>query len=276
MAYCKDAELVVVDTVNWDTISTFRYRTNTAAFTLCRYSPCGNFLAAGTVTGDICVWRVRSGEPIDILNKDDAQTQPITTIDWNPTSSDGEMAYTDNSGQLGTITHDKLPSDGDDKAVGVDTANELFDDESSNPGALHGMDQDDDDNENCVSLERLKNVTMKNHGLNRSADGADDDIDALLEHQTAARPSALVSAFQVVPLQEAFQPAATPAQLEHRYMVWNSVGIVRAHNTDAENSIEVDFHDATVHHSIHMSNYLNHTMASLSRTVLALAKDVPR
>lgn len=275
MAYCQDAQLVVVDTTNWDTIGTFRYRTNTAAFTLCRYSPCGNFLAAGTVTGDICVWRVRSGEPIDVVNKDDAQTQPITMIDWNPNSNgDVELAYADNSGQLGTITYDRPPSESGDNFAGEAANNALFDDESSNAEPMLPMDQDDDeDNENCVSLERLKNVTMKTHGLNRS--DADDDIDDLLEKQTTGQMS-VGPAYKVVPLQGAFQPAATPAQLEHRYMVWNSVGIVRAHNNDAENSIEVDFHDANVHHSIHMSNYLNHTMASLSRTVLALAKDAPR
>lgn len=104
----------------------------------------------------------------------------------------------------------------------------------------------------------------------------DDEIDDLLEMQ-AARNAAAAAAntVKLVPLQGAFQPAATPAQLEHRYLVWNSVGLVRAHSSDAENSIEVDFHDANVHHSIHMSNYLNHTMASLSRTVLALARETP-
>lgn len=81
---------------------------------------------------------------------------------------------------------------------------------------------------------------------------------------------------KVVPLQEPFQPSATPKHLEHRYLLWNDVGIVRAHCTDSENSIDVEFHDANVHHSIHMSNYLHHTMASLSSTVLALSGETPR
>lgn len=141
----------------------------------------------------------------------------------------------------------------------------------------HDVDDDDDeDNENCVSLERLKNATMKTAGRSRHDDV--DDIDDLLDRQAASRAADAAdaaAAVKLVPLQGAFQPAATPAQLEHRYLVWNSVGLVRAHSSDAENSIEVDFHDASVHHSIHMSNYLNHTMASLSRTVLALAREAP-
>lgn len=84
-----------------------------------------------------------------------------------------------------------------------------------------------------------------------------------------------VAAYKVVPLQPPFQPSATPVQLEHRYLLWNRVGLVRAHTSDSENSIEVDFHDAGVHHGIHMSNYLGHTMASLSAEVLALARGTP-
>lgn len=76
-------------------------------------------------------------------------------------------------------------------------------------------------------------------------------------------------------LQSPFQPGETPKSLEHRYMVWNNVGIVRAHSTTTENSIECDFHDASIHHGLHMVNALNHTMASLSTTILALCTETP-
>lgn len=58
-------------------------------------------------------------------------------------------------------------------------------------------------------------------------------------------------------------------------MVWNNIGIVRSHTSENENSIEVEFHDSLTHHGIHMNNYLNHTMACLSSTVLALACETP-
>ena len=38
-----------------------------------------------------------------------------------------------------------------------------------------------------------------------------------------------------------------------------------------DGSIDVEFHDVSTHHALHMNNYLNHTMASLSSNVLALA-----
>lgn len=117
-------------------------------------------------------------------------------------------------------------------------------------------------------MERLKNETL---GL------AKNDDDDLLELKTIRSESVADEKMINVmsSLQPAFQSSSTPSHLEHRYMVWNNVGIVKAHTTDAENSIGVEFHDASVHHDIHVGNYLNHTMAALSSTVLALACEAP-
>lgn len=59
-------------------------------------------------------------------------------------------------------------------------------------------------------------------------------------------------------------------------MCWNEVGIVRCHSTENNNNIEVEFHDTNIHHGIHLNNHLNHTLASLSSSVLVLACEVPR
>lgn len=137
------------------------------------------------------------------------------------------------------------------------------------------------DNENCVSLEKLKNETTKKT--------VDDEIDEFLEGasiktgtnrddddiKSDGRSTAVGHYAKTYDLQPPFQPSETPKSLEHRYMVWNHIGIVRAHLTDTENAIEVEFHDASIHHGIHMVNHLNHTMASLSSTVLALCNETP-
>ena len=74
-------------------------------------------------------------------------------------------------------------------------------------------------------------------------------------------------------LQEPFQPGSSPAHLQNRYMVWNNVGIVRCYEEDGsgENSIDVEFHDTSVHHALHIPNSLGHTMAALSTQALLLA-----
>lgn len=76
------------------------------------------------------------------------------------------------------------------------------------------------------------------------------------------------------PIRQApFQSGSTPLHFQNRFMVWNSVGIVYAYNSDEERSIDVEFHDLTFHHSIHMTNMLNYTIADLSTTCLLLASN---
>lgn len=141
-------------------------------------------------------------------------------------------------------------------------------------------DGEDEDNENCVSLERLKNETMK--GTN--VDEIDDVLDAMStksgfpendDAKSDGRSTAMGNYVKTFQPQPPFQPGSTSKSLEHRYMIWNDVGIVRAHATQTEDSIEVEFHDASVHHGLHMVNQLHHTMASLSPTVLALCNETP-
>lgn len=139
------------------------------------------------------------------------------------------------------------------------------------PGHYNGDDDDDEDDDNCVSLEKLKNDTMRNAGLDAEGNFLNDDDDSNSRPPAASVRSDAGPSIKFCAQQKAFQPGATPMHLEHRYMVWNGVGIVRCHQTDAENAIEAEFHDASMHHGIHMSNFLSHTMASLSSSVLALA-----
>lgn len=100
-------------------------------------------------------------------------------------------------------------------------------------------DSTDAENVNCVSLGKLKNETMR----------PNDDMDENLENETVKSVSSdhhedRVGYTKSYLSQPAFQPSATSKTLEHRYMVWNNVGIVRAHKNDSENSIEVEFHDS--------------------------------
>ncbi len=53
--------------------------------------------------------------------------------------------------------------------------------------------------------------------------------------------------------------------------VWNSVGLIRQYNTDEENSIDIEFHDTSTHHALHITNTMNHTMGDLSSEAAILA-----
>lgn len=53
--------------------------------------------------------------------------------------------------------------------------------------------------------------------------------------------------------------------------MFNDVGYVRQTNTDEENVIDIDFHDASIHHAFRINNLLNHSMAALNPEALVLA-----
>lgn len=269
LAYPKGKEIIVIDAEKWETKYTLKDNHITGNYSLCRYSPCGRYLAAVSINGEISLWEVKE----ERLIKGDTfgpTKSSITSFCWNPNGT-GEIVFCDNSGELGIII------DCCESTVKISN-NMIVDDEASedmnfeDSDIYNKDDGDDDDNENCVSLEKLKNETLRANGL------LDDDESKSIDGKTdrgESRMSDYRSMTKVDHSQKAFQSSATPHHLEHRYMLWNHIGIVRSHKTDSENAIEVEFHDASTHHGIHMNNYLNHTMASLSSTVLALSGETP-
>ena len=72
-------------------------------------------------------------------------------------------------------------------------------------------------------------------------------------------------------MQPAFQPGSTPEELEHRFMVWNSVGIVTCTRTETENTIDVEFHNSDIYRPIHLPNTYGYTMADLNTDSLLMA-----
>ena len=49
------------------------------------------------------------------------------------------------------------------------------------------------------------------------------------------------------------------------------MGIIRCHSEDEISTIDIEFHDASLHHPLHYTNVINHTMAALSTTAAVLA-----
>lgn len=309
LAYCDGSRVIVLETNTWNQIYTLTDPDLSGQLTVCAFSPDGILLAVGTSVGEINVWNTVTKKVIDGEVKG-TERNAITAIAWNPDQKKyrGELSMCDSSGQIDIITdiveagtasrsakNETVP-----KKTNVDTKkakerkqtirSETDDDEGVNDiyddlGLMDNEAEDDDDggrtdyggdnrsifdnDDDGVSLERLKNDTLK---LNGSV--LDGDDNSSVRSKREASPS-VRDIPRVVALQPPFQPGSTPVSLEHRFMVWNHLGIVRSHNTDNEDSIDVEFHDATFHHGIHINNHLKHTMASLSDAALALACDTP-
>jgi chromosome transmission fidelity protein 4 len=75
----------------------------------------------------------------------------------------------------------------------------------------------------------------------------------------------------IVNAQSAFQCSSTPLTLHVRYMVWNSVGLITQSNIKGSESINIEFHNATFHHTIDLKNQFGYTMADMSKEAIVMA-----
>ena len=54
-------------------------------------------------------------------------------------------------------------------------------------------------------------------------------------------------------------------------MVWNSVGIITQFNKEGDESIDIEFHNVSLHHTIHIKNQYGYTMGDVSKEAVVLA-----
>ncbi|XP_068434848.1 WD repeat and HMG-box DNA-binding protein 1 [Clinocottus analis] len=256
------------------------------------WSPCGRFLAAGGVGGSLTVWDVSSKLCVERQKHEKGFT--VSGLAWSPAGS--QLAYTDTEGCLGLLDGlGSAPSTSTKRPTEKKTAkdfDDLFDDDDDDRLMDEGLsdgnspvkkpDEDDDDflvpltgrarnrgaildDENSLDAGLLK--------LSRDTFG-DDDVDNGALLPAATPPAALRPVYEgplPTPPQKAFQPGSTPAHLTHRFMMWNSVGIVRGYDDEQDNAVDVEFHDTAVHHAMHLTNSLGHTMVDLSQEAVLLA-----
>ncbi|XP_058835522.1 WD repeat and HMG-box DNA-binding protein 1 [Topomyia yanbarensis] len=282
LAYPNGNEIVVLNTATWEQHKVLKHSLISSEFTCCAFSPRGDFFAAGSEKGEVGIWEYKSGK---IIAGETASIDayPITGLAWHP-NNNGELVICDDQGQLGNVNdiflsdEPDMPDDGNDliemaekEATGVAAEDDdmELDDIYSTHVAGEKLVEDDSDDENTFSVNKLKSQYPTNFD-----DQASDLMSNKADSNRADDAHSVMSdrvGFKSYPMQDYFQSGSTPDHLEHRYLVYNHVGIVRAHSDDKENSIEVEFHDSQKHHGIHLNNYLNHTMAGLSETVLAMA-----
>jgi chromosome transmission fidelity protein 4 len=269
LAFPKGSFIHIHDTSSWEMKFKLENDEITGKYSVCGISGCGSFVAAGSLNGEISVWTLADKSKLKGQCSGE-DTHAITSLAWNP-KNNGELAFCDIDGQLSTIVTGTSKGFMSDEAEEENIDEPAEDDVDDLYGAIDFRDDGDEDNENCVSLEKLKNETLK---TGRDSDDEDEDRKTV-KSLTSVTPSERMPVAKPFLVQPPFQPGSTPIDLEHRFMVWNHVGQVICHSAD-ENSIIAEFHDVTIHPSLHILNNLNHEMASLSTSCLALAtKETP-
>ncbi|XP_074400142.1 WD repeat and HMG-box DNA-binding protein 1 isoform X2 [Zonotrichia albicollis] len=276
----------------WDSQCDLSDASITQPLNVVAWSPCGQFLAAGSVDGNLVVWNVETQQCIERMKHE--KKYSICGLAWHPKYK--QIAYTDSEGNLGLLENigdAEKPNDKVASAVAKDY-NDLFDgddDEYLNGDVIeppsspktgdHEDDADDlmqppghvrravidDDDDNSLDIGLIK----ASSSLLEKEDDGDDQPGGF----SALPPSSTQQPFydgpMPTPKQKPFQSGSTPVHLMHRFMVWNSVGIIRCYNDEQDNAIDIEFHDTSVHHATHLPNSLGHTMAALSTEAILLA-----
>uniref|UniRef100_A0A8D3CY94 WD repeat and HMG-box DNA-binding protein 1 n=1 Tax=Scophthalmus maximus TaxID=52904 RepID=A0A8D3CY94_SCOMX len=261
LAVPVDTKVHLYERGSWDHVSTLSDDLLTQPINVVTWSPCGRFLAAGSVGGSLTVWDANSKLCVERCKHEKGFT--VCGLAWHP--SGGQIAYTDTEGCLCLL--DGLSTSASD-AKDYDA---LFDD-------------DDDDDDRLVD----EGLSGANSPVKKREDEDEDDFlmpatgrvrnrGAFLDDENSLGHEICYSTFYVFPgplpthPQKAFQSGSTPAHLTHRFMMWNSVGIVRGYNDEQDNAVDVEFHDTAVHHAMHLTNSLGHTVADLSQEAVLLA-----
>nr|XP_020480838.1 WD repeat and HMG-box DNA-binding protein 1 isoform X2 [Monopterus albus] len=280
---------------SWEQVSTLSDDLLTQPINVVAWSPCGQFLAAGSVGGLLTMWDVNSKLCVERQKHEKGFT--VCCLAWHPSGS--QIAYTDTEGCLGLLdglsTSTSVPNTV--KAPATKPAkdyDDLFDNDDDDRLMDEGLSDtnspvkkpaagDDDDDDFMPVTGRVRNRGAILDDENSLDTGSlklgqekfgDDDDDAGSAVVPAAAPLPFRPIYEgplPTPPQKAFQPGSTPAHLMHRFMMWNSVGIVRSYNDEQDNAIDVEFHDTAVHHAMHLTNSLGHTMADISQEAVLLA-----
>lgn len=82
-------------------VECYTYSQNNSKYSVCSYSKCGKYIAAGGENGEFSIWDIDTNKLIDEDRSGEAEAQCITAIDWKVDSM--EFAYTDNTGQFGLV-----------------------------------------------------------------------------------------------------------------------------------------------------------------------------
>ncbi|XP_042306910.1 LOW QUALITY PROTEIN: WD repeat and HMG-box DNA-binding protein 1 [Sceloporus undulatus] len=257
------------------------------------WSPCGQYVAGGSVDGRIVIWNMDTQECLERVKHEKGYT--ICGLAWHPKG--GQIAYTDMEGNLGLIENvcdvQKKKSNHTASTPATKDYDDLFDEDDNEDflnGDLTGDDwgskavrnDEDEDDDLMMASGRPRNKGAVIEDDENSLDGGLSKANSALDKEDdeeSLAPIQPLSSTQrpfydgpvPTPRQKPFQASSTPVHLTHRFMVWNSVGIIRCYNDEQDNAIDIEFHDTAIHHAMHLPNSLNHTMADLSNEAILLA-----
>ncbi|GFR68526.1 WD repeat and HMG-box DNA-binding protein 1-like [Elysia marginata] len=214
---------------SWETIKKIQHPNITETINVMAMSQDGTYLAFGCVNGDMGIYHWQDMKLID--KHSHPKRLSITSMAWNPKNS-RELAFCDNSGQLGFL--DTVLGTGQQSgSTKADETNAFNDADDGILFSANGHDDeggadldeinkflDDGDDENSIDIGSIKRSLLPEDNDDAASVLSSKVEDQRTVPQVQAAPS-------LPPVQAPFQPGSTPEHLSNRFMVWNSVGIIR-------------------------------------------------
>ncbi|KAH3854450.1 WD repeat and HMG-box DNA-binding protein 1-like [Dreissena polymorpha] len=267
-------EVVVLERQSWKKLTSITDPCFTEHVSVVAVSPDGKYLAAGGYDGWIAVFDLKAKSCVDKHRNEKGLS--ITAMAWNP-KNNMQLVFCDNQGQLGQLTDISTSVENKDVEPSGDKTVEagVFDDDDDFlvAAAEDGNISEDDG----VKIAKPKAIFSDDDSMPEFPvkPGNEDDASSVTsEKSEPPRPEPrVIEGFRPTPLQRPFQSGSTPEHLTSRFMIWNAVGIIRQYNSEEENSIDIEFHDTSIHHAMHLINGSNFTIADLSMEAALLATE---
>ncbi|KAL5259164.1 hypothetical protein ACHWQZ_G009576 [Mnemiopsis leidyi] len=282
----KENEIKVYSSGLWTEKKTLKSEDMTAILEL-ELSHCKRYLVVGCKDGTMLIWDLHT---YCCVNKIKCISVP-SSIATHP--AEYKMLVGDLRGKwrecdpyLTSEMLSNLPENSDDADVKTSTQNgvqSLIDMEAEDFD-----DWGDDENQDIMNMDRdeddIKAVASRNAAIINDDDD-DSNEPSILQMAKLPERSTTPELVKDDPvqvaepepeyvgpeLQEAFQVSSSPDHLKFRYLVWNDVGIITSREEEDSSYINIDFHDSTTHHPLHMVNSEGYTMGSLSKFAYSLA-----
>ncbi|VDP20108.1 unnamed protein product [Soboliphyme baturini] len=247
---------------------------------ICCYSSCGEYLAAAFMNGAIAVWEVNTKQCLQRLSH--PKETVISCLIWNPSLSSGsDLLFCDVQGFIGGFKSvvrfpvvEPKPNEVPLSAVAPTAV------KSNDHADNKENDYDSDIEISCSTRKAAKQIVD-------DEDSQDSDIGAIKRaYETIINPPEKSETdFSKVPAEviytkgwepteprKPFMPGAMPERFSERYLMWNSIGIIKLYNSEEDSTIDVEFHDTSFHHSLHFSNTLtDYSIGDVSAEAVAFA-----
>ncbi|KAJ2350990.1 DNA polymerase alpha accessory factor Mcl1, partial [Coemansia sp. RSA 2618] len=244
---CGDHTIKLLERGSWQASAALGGR-HSKMVTHVAWSANSRYVASVGLDGLAVVWDVAARTAILSHSVDGALCQ----VDWNPRGN--MLAFTDGAGAL-YIWDDVIPdSQGYAPAFDAVVTAALHADAGNGAGGLFGDGDDDGDGDGAGAGNDRGGLFDDGAAMDEDDDGDDVMDDFVVDDDGGGYAERQAPRWVASEGVQAFQPGSTPWQGGRRYLAFNMVGSVVAVAQDAHNSVEIAFHDKSLHRDVHFTD----------------------